>query len=520
LRLRRVDHAVDAEAEVLVLPLVAGAGLPSDLGPVDAALDGALAEIVGKDFKGRFGEVETVRTLGRLPARRVALMGLGEAAKLDSARLGNTMQIGLQAAAKGVANGAGTIAVAWTGSPAPAIQAADVAAAVASAAVLLGWSEATHKSGQRRSREIRSLTLAGFPEIDTRCLDEAVVLAEATNIARDLVNRPGSELYPEAFAAEAGTLATKHRLDFEAFGEPQLKKLGYGAILAVGAGSARPPRMVVLRHHARRKGGTCLALVGKGVTFDSGGISIKPAADLQYMHGDMGGGAAVLGAMVAIARLRLDVEVIGILCCAENMVSGTAMRPGDVVRSGAGKTIEVVNTDAEGRMVLADGIHHAVQLGATHIIDIATLTGGQRVALGPVAGMLMGSDLSFNRRVLAAAAVAGERLWEMPTFPEYETQLESRIADLNNAPGRDASAITAGLFLREFAGDRTWVHLDIAAPSWNRVGSVGQVPKGPSGFGVRTLARLAQSEAAEAGAVAPGAKRAARRAKSDKTGRK
>jgi leucyl aminopeptidase len=519
LRLLRADRAVDAETDLLVVPLVEGAGLPLSLRPVDSALGGVLGEIVGGDFQGRFGEVETVRTLGRLPAGRVALLGLGKAGALDLPRLGNALQIGFRAAVKG----AGSIAVAWTGVPARGILAADVGAAAASAAVLLGWSEATHKSGRKHSREPKTLTLAGFPEIEKRRLDEAVVLAEATNIARDLVNRPGSELYPESFAAEARTLASRHGLGCESLGEAQLKRLGYGAILAVGAGSARPPRLVVLRHQPRRHRGMRLALVGKGVTFDSGGISIKPAVDLQYMRGDMGGGAAVLGAMVAIARLKLDVDVIGILCCAENMVSGTAMRPGDVVRSGSGTTIEVVNTDAEGRMVLADGIHHAVKLGATHIVDIATLTGGQRVALGPVAGMLMGNDAAFSGRVLAAASAAGERLWEMPAFPEYETQLVSTIADLNNAPGRDASAITAGLFLREFAGDRTWVHLDIAAPSWNRVGAVGQIPKGPSGFGVRTLARLAQSVAAGAARASgrtPRAKAAAPRAKSDKTGRK
>ena len=518
MRLLRADRAVDAETDLLVVPLVEGAGFPVSLRLVDTALGGVLGDIVGGDFQGRFGEVETVRTLGRLPAGRVALVGLGKAGALDLPRLGNALQIGFRAAVKG----AGSIAVAWTGAPARGILAADVGAAAASAAVLLGWSEGTFKSGRKRNREPKSLILAGFPEIEKRRLDEAVVLAEATNIARDLVNRPGSELYPESFAAEARILASRHGLAFEALGEAQLKRLGYGAILAVGAGSARPPRLVVL-HHQPRRHRMRLALVGKGVTFDSGGISIKPAGDLQYMRGDMGGGAAVLGAMVAIARLKLDVDVIGILCCAENMVSGTAMRPGDVVRSGSGMTIEVVNTDAEGRIVLADGIHHAVKLGATHIVDIATLTGGQRVALGPVAGMLQGNDAGFNGRVLAAAAAAGERLWEMPTFPEYETQLVSTIADLNNAPGRDASAITAGLFLREFAGDRTWVHLDIAAPSWNRVGAVGEIPKGPSGFGVRTLARLAQSVAAGAASTsarARTAKPAAPRAKSDKTGRK
>jgi leucyl aminopeptidase len=502
-----------------VLPLVEGADPPPALRALDGALDGVLTEIVGSEFKGRFAEVEAVRTLGRVPARRLALLGLGRADQLDLARLGNAMQIGLRA----VAGRSGSIAVAWPGALATGITAADVGAAAASAAVLLDWSEGTHKTGRKPGRGPKSLTLAGFPDIDKRGLDEAVILAEATNMARDLVNRPGSELYPDAFAAEARRAAARYGIDFDVLGEAQLRKLGYGAILAVGAGSARPPRLVVLRHAPRRAPTTRLALVGKGITFDTGGISIKPAGDLQYMRGDMGGGAAVLGAMVAIARLKLDVDVIGILCCAENMVSGTAMRPGDVVRSGAGKTIEVVNTDAEGRMVLADGIHHAVKLGATHIVDIATLTGGQRVALGPVAGMLMGNDPGLSGSVLAAASLAGERLWEMPSFPEYETQLESKIADLNNAPGRDAAAITAGLFLREFAGDRAWAHLDIAAPSWNRVASVGQIPRGPSGFGVRTLTRLAQSVAAEAasgGAGAGRAKAAAPPAKSDKTGRK
>ncbi len=189
------------------------------------------------------------------------------------------------------------------------------------------------------------------------------------------------------------------------------------------------------------------------------------------------------------------------------------MRPGDVVTSGAGKTIEVVNTDAEGRMVLADGVHHALKLGATHVVDIATLTGGQRVALGPVAAMIQGSDGDLTATVAAAAAAAGERVWEMPTFAEYETQLESAIADLNNSPGRDGNAITAGLFIREFAGGRPWVHIDMAAPSWNRVAAVRQVPRGPAGFGVGTLATLASLMAGSRQNAAP-------RAKSDKTSRK
>ncbi|HXO67086.1 MAG TPA: M17 family peptidase N-terminal domain-containing protein [Candidatus Dormibacteraeota bacterium] len=509
MRLVRAGSSVDAEADLLILPLVEGAALPATARDVDRALGGVLGDMVNGDFKGRFAEIEATRSLSRVPAGRVALLGLGKAEQLDLVRLGNALQIGLRSAI----GGARTIAVGWAGTPAPGISATDVAAAAVAAGVLVGWAEATHKSGPHPSRQPKSLTLAGFPDLDQRRLDAAQVLAEATNLARDLVNRPGSDLTPLTFAAEARTLARRYGFDYEVLGAPELKRRGYAALLAAGAGSAIPPRMVILRHAPQGPGRPRLALVGKGVTFDSGGISIKPAADMRFMRGDMGGAAAVLGAMTAIARLKLDADVIGILCCAENMLSGTSMRPGDVVGSGAGKTIEVVSTDAEGRMALADGIHHAVKLGATHVLDIATLTGGQRIALGPVAAMVQGSDPGFTARLVKAAAAAGERVWEMPTFPEYETQLDSTIADLNNSPGADASAITAGLFLREFSAGLPWVHVDMAAPSWNRVAGVKQIPGGPAGFGVRTLAHLAMG-------MAPATKGTAPRAKSDKTGRK
>jgi leucyl aminopeptidase len=509
LKLARADSLVDAEADLLLIPLAEGASLPAAARHLDRALGGALREILSGDFKGKFAEVEATRTLGRVRARRVALLGLGKPEHLDSTRLRNAFQVGL----KSTVGRARVLAVAWTGVPARKITAGDVASAVVGAAVRLGWTEATHKSGRRPDPGLKTLSLVGFPGIEKRDLDRATILGEATNLARDLVNRPASELTPEAFAAEARALARRHGLDYQALGEADLKRLGYGAILAVASGSARPPRLVVLRHRAGRANGVRLALVGKGITFDTGGISIKPSADMQYMRGDMGGAAAVLGAMTAIARLKLDVDVTGILCCAENMASGTAMRPGDVVTSGAGKTIEVVNTDAEGRMVLADGVYHAVKRGATHVVDIATLTGGQRIALGPVAAMILGNDARFTSRVVEAAAAAGERLWEMPTFAEYETQLESTIADLNNSPGRDASAITAGLFVREFAGGLPWVHIDIAAPSWNRVASVSQVPRGPAGFGVGTLANLAALMARSPSQLESAAK-------SDKTSRK
>lgn len=495
--------AARVRADLLLVPAVAGAdGVPEDLRELDRALDGGLAALLKADSR-RLGTVAETLTLGRLPAKRLAVVGMGDAGDLDRARLGN----GLELAFGRLRARSGTAAVAWSDGALPGVDRADLAEAAVEAAILSGFTEATHRREGREKPGIERLTLVGFGRLDRRRLDVAVVLGEATVRARELVNTPASELSPAAFAAEAKRAAAPG-LRVEVLEERDLRKLGYGAILAVGAGSATPPRMVVMRYSppgrtaaGRRR--RLLALVGKGITFDTGGISIKPAADMQYMKGDMGGAAAVMCAMTAIARLRPAVDVVGILCLAENMVSARSMRPGDVVRSGNGLTIDVVNTDAEGRLVLADGVHHAVKLGATEIVDIATLTGGQRIALGPVAAAVQSDDENLAAGVFAAAEAAGERVWALPSFHEYESLLDSPIADLTNSPGPAGSAITAGLFIRRFAAGRPWLHMDIAAPSWNRVAGLREMPSGPTGFGVRTLARLALA-----------------RAKSDKFGRK
>ena len=380
---------------------------------------------------------------------------MGAAGHLDRVRLGNALQLAIPR----VPGSHSSVGLLFSQALLPGVDPGDLAEAAVESAVLSAFTQATHRSGPRArtaaAPAVERLTLVRFPRVERRRLDVAAVVAEATNVARSLVNAPPSELTPEAFAAEARRQAVAAGLRFEVLGERELRRRGYGAILAVASGSAQPPRLAVLRYRpagAARRGRRRLALVGKGITFDTGGVSIKPAADMHYMKGDMGGAAAVLGAMTAIGRLKPAVEVVGILCLAENMVSGSAMRPGDVVRSGSGTTIEVLDTDAEGRLVLADGIHHAVSLGATDIIDIATLTGGQRIALGPVAAAVQSDQPELLGELLAAAEAAGERVWQLPGFPEYETMLESPIADLNNSAGSNASAITAGLFLRRFAG--------------------------------------------------------------------
>ncbi|MFN2462359.1 MAG: leucyl aminopeptidase [Candidatus Dormibacteria bacterium] len=493
MKIARAAAPLETAADLLILPLLAGQDPEAIFPEIDAALNGALKRAAGRGFKGKFGTVAVIDTLGLVAAERVMLLGLGEPADIDRARLNNAMELGIRRAGSPLP---ARLAVAWHDGLGPAVVARDLACAAVEGAILATFSEATHKSGARKvPKPVGTIVLAGFPKIAGALLERSVVLAEETLFARGLVNTPALELYPEAYAAEARRHARGSGMTVEVLDHRRLAQLKYGAILAVGMSSSRPPRLVVLRNRpapAPKSKRPLLALVGKGVTFDSGGISIKPAADMGYMKGDMGGSAAVLGAMTAIARLGLDVDVVGILCLAENMVSSTAMRPGDVVTSASGITIEVVNTDAEGRMVMADGMHHALQLGATHVLDIATLTGGQRIALGQVAGHVQGSDGQFTAHVLGAAQSSGERAWLMPSFPEYRSIIDSPIADVANSAARDGTAITAGLFLREFAAGRPWVHVDMAAPSWNRVGSIKDMPSGPTGYGVRLLVNLAE----------------------------
>ncbi|MHB8510167.1 MAG: leucyl aminopeptidase [Candidatus Dormibacteria bacterium] len=489
--MRQASGPAEASAvEVLVVPMAQPAEIMGVAAEVDRRLGGDLGRVVGHEFKGRFGEVFTTLSGGRVKSGRVALVGLGKRELLDGVRLRNALQIALGTLARAGGRKLALVDV----SDDLGIKADALVAAASEAAVLSTFDIGSHKTGARPGT-VGSLQLFGFEGGVGATAAEAEMLARATNLARELVNLPASVLTPPEYAARAAKVGKQAGLEVEVLGESELRKLGYGALLAVAAGSVHPPQLVVLRYRPpgrRRPNGCRVALVGKGITFDTGGVSIKPAADMHHMKGDMGGSAAVLGAMVATAALRPPVEVIGVLAIAENMVGGRAMRPGDILLTGAGKTVEVLNTDAEGRLVLADAVHHAVTLGATHVIDIATLTGAQRVALGPVAAAFLTNRPALSPLVYAAAERAGERVWELPTFPEYDSMLESTVADLNNSPGRDGGTITAGLFIREFAGGLPWIHFDIAAPSNHHVSSITQLPKGPTGFGVRTLARLVQ----------------------------
>jgi leucyl aminopeptidase len=321
------------------------------------------------------------------------------------------------------------------------------------------------------------------------------IYVEATNFARGLVNEPSNILTPKRLGEEAVALANEYGMQADVLGPERMKEAGMNALLGVGKGSNEPPQLCVVRYHGSESDSTTIALVGKGLTFDAGGISLKEPEGMHYMKNDMAGGAAVLGAMRIIGQLKPKINVLGIIAAAENMPGGGAQKPGDVVRAFNGKTIEVLDTDAEGRLVLADGISYARHLGATHLIDIATLTGSCVIALGEITSGAMTNDENWARQVLKAAADAGEKMWLLPTFQEYRELIQSEIADITNIANRKvahsnvrpAGSIVGAMFLREFAEDTPWVHLDIAGTAWNSR-PLRYLGIGPTGVGVRTLA--------------------------------
>ena len=316
------------------------------------------------------------------------------------------------------------------------------------------------------------------------------VMGDCSNLARGLANEPANTLTPREFAARSTAIARDGGVAVEVLDERRIEELGMGLLMGVARGSHEPPRLLVMRHDPPGATGPVLGLVGKGVTFDTGGISLKPAEGMDRMKDDMAGGAAVVGAMRAIGLLKAPMRVVGLVPMTENMPGGRAIRPGDVLRSAAGKTVEVLNTDAEGRLILGDALWYARQLGATHLVDVATLTGSVVVALGKLTAGLFGTPPAWVEQVRRAADRAGDRVWPMPLVEEYREQLKSEIADFSNTGGRPAGAITAALFLKEFTGGLPWAHLDVAGTAWSEEARPFQ-PKGPTGAAVRTLAELA-----------------------------
>jgi leucyl aminopeptidase len=477
----------------LLLPIFEGRpGVPAEAAALDKKLKGAIGNLLKDgEFRGRFMELVTVHNLGNVPSTWTALVGVGKPEHLDLVRLRNVLQAAGRTLRK---RGHRRIAVVLPKAVANRNSAPDLARAATEGVGLSNFEIGSLKTGaDTGAGAIETVAILGLDgeKSTAAAVKDGLTLGEATNRIRNWVNAPANAFTPTVFAEKVREASKGTGLELKVLDLEEMRRLKMGALLAVARGSEEPAKMIVLSYRAGRRGGPTLALVGKGITFDSGGISIKPAQHMEMMKSDMGGGAAVVGAMLAIAELKPKVNVLGIVPTTENMPSGRAIKPGDVVTGSSGKTIEIINTDAEGRLILSDGITYAVNAGATHIVDIATLTGSIMRTLGPLAIGAFGNDAPLMDLVRRSAELAGERVWELPTWADYDGLIDSEIADIKNSTVPWAGATTAALFLREFVEGRPWVHLDIAGSAWQDAPELKTVPKGPTGSGVRLMAHLA-----------------------------
>ncbi|MFD5101146.1 leucyl aminopeptidase [Streptomyces albidochromogenes] len=502
--------AAALRADAIVVGVAKGAGSKSGdlvVAPgaeaVDKAFDGKLAAVLETlGATGGEGEVTKLPAPSGFKAPVVLAVGLGKALEKDDAY-----------SAEALRRAAGVAARALSGAKkagfALPVEAVEDAAAVAEGALLGAYAFTAYQGGEKDGKGEKSGNGAKQPLAEVTVLggkprdkafkaaaERALALTEEINRARDLVNTPPNDLYPESFAAVAAAAGKEHGLKVQVLDEKSLTKGGYGGILGVGQGSEHGPRLVKLAY-THPKAEKTLAFVGKGITYDSGGISLKPAGHNETMKCDMAGAAAVFAAVVTAARLGLKVNVTGWLALAENMPSGSATRPGDVLRMYSGKTVEVLNTDAEGRLVLADALTRACEERPDAIVDVATLTGAMVLALGNRTFGVMGNDESFRTAVHEIAEEAGEQSWPMPMPAELRKGMDSATADIANMGERMGGGLVAGLFLQEFVGeDIAWAHLDIAGPAYNDGGPFGYTPKGGTGSAIRTLVSLAERTAA------------------------
>jgi leucyl aminopeptidase len=489
----RADSAkfYDVEADALVVTIYEGekAG-DGALKELDERTNGIISEMLGSDeMRGKQGDMVYVYRPGNIRAQRLLLVGAG---KREDYSLDTVRKVTGSAARFLRGKGARSMAILRRSQ----LDLGKAVQAATEGAILALFEPDMYKTQNKEERRIDELILVaaapGNHESELAAgVERGRVIAEAVNMARELSNEPSSVLTPTELAERAREVATRFGLDIDVLDESRMKELGMGALLGVARGSDEPAKLIVLRYtpdesEPMGNDADVIAVVGKGITFDSGGISIKPAEGMEKMKYDMSGAAATLAVMRALAQLKPRVNVIGVMPTTENMPSGRAYKPGDVLRAMSGKTIEVINTDAEGRLILADAITYARKLGATRIIDLATLTGAVSIALGPVNVAALTNDQAFVDEVRAAAREVGERFWQLPMDDDYRDMIKSDIADIKNSAGRYAGTITAGWFLREFADDTPWVHLDIAGTAWENERKP-HMAKGPTGVAIRTL---------------------------------
>jgi leucyl aminopeptidase len=446
-------------------------------------------------LSGTANQTALVHARGNIAPKQVLLVGLGKKkdAKLD------TFRQAMATAAKRVRQvGAKTWSAPSHSSELPSTSAADIAQALVEGAKLGGYRFTVYRSSNSEEPAGPAHLTLIEEEADNladvkRGASRGEIIADAACLVRDLCNHPANVMTPSRVAEEAKKAGRQAGIKVRVLEQKDIEKLGMGALLGVARGSAEPPKFIILEHKGSRRNGKPTVLVGKTITFDSGGISLKPSENMEMMKADMTGGAEVLATVCAAARLKLPLHVIGILPATENMPGGRATKPGDILKTLSGKTVEVQNTDAEGRLILADGLAYATKLKPAAIIDIATLTGACVVALGQFAIGMLGNDDRMKAQLTKAGLKTGERVWEMPLWEEYFEQLRSDVADMRNIGGRGGGMITAALFLSKFVGDYPWVHLDIASTDWSER-ERAYLPKGPTGIGTRLLIQYLMDE--------------------------
>jgi leucyl aminopeptidase len=454
----------------------------------DAAVQSAAADLLGSgEVAGKPFETNLLHKPGSLKAKRLLLISGGSAKKFTSYDLRRLAGVAVRALkSRGIRSFA---FVSPTGVPAEEALRAIVEGAH------VGNFDPDYYRSDRKDQKIDNVTViaSGDKSVLEKAASEAQIIGESQNFTRDLVNEPSNRMTPTILAERAQKMCGEVGLQCEVYGADKIKEMKMGAFWSVAQGSDEPPALIVMRYEpAGAPAKPVLGLVGKGITFDTGGISIKPADGMEKMKYDMAGGATMIGAMRAIALLKPNVKVIGIVCATENMPSGKAQKPGDVQIAMSGKSIEIINTDAEGRLVLADGLYYARQLGCTHLVDAATLTGAVVVALGYNNAGVFANDDNMYERFHSANQKAGEKMWRMPLDDEYKEQIRSSIADIVNSGGRWGGAITAAMFLKEFAEDTPWIHLDIAGTAWME-DQKPWIAKGPSGIALRSLIEFVKS---------------------------
>jgi leucyl aminopeptidase len=470
---------VDVDSDALVI-------LGFEEAPPEVAASDPIKELYDSgEFTGKAQEVAILHRPAGLKAKRLVLAGGGKRERFDAAearKLTGTVFRALKS--KGIRSITVALDAPW--------QSDDLVASVIEGGILADVENDRYKTDPKKNdKQVASFSVIGGSQA---AVDRGRILAEAQNFSRDLANEPANVLTPTLLAERAKQMAAEYGLECEILDQDRMRQLGMGALLGVAQGSAEPPALIVIRYKPASAPASQdhLGLIGKGVTFDTGGISIKPSEGMEKMRYDMSGGASVLGAMRAIAQLKPSIPVTALVPTVENMPGSKAQRPGDIVTSLSGKTVEVLNTDAEGRLILIDALTYAQRLGCTHLVDAATLTGAIVVALGSVNIGAFTNNEAFLNKLLAAAKAEGEKTWQLPMDEEYKELLKSSFADLHNIGGRSGGSITAAWFIRDFVGETPWVHLDIAGTAWLD-DAKPYMAKGATGVGLRTFVRLAES---------------------------